>query len=69
MTRNPERGQFTMSEGGRVTHVPTGAWFSGDFASYGRYGSVLVNGDEYERSDVFNLAHEIIAETRVKSQK
>lgn len=62
-----DESQF-KTEGTRVTHIPTGARFSTYPGSdstdatinWGQAGSVLANGDEYDRDDIATVARRIL---------
>ncbi len=66
MLKKPSEDQFVL-EGSRVRHLPTGAWWSAylhaaepQFHSEGMLGSVLENGDEYDREEVQLVAIKIL---------
>jgi hypothetical protein len=55
-------------EGERLTHKPTGAFFSlrSQMVNYGRAGETLADGMCYERPDVLRVANSLVVERKSK---
>jgi hypothetical protein len=63
MSTQVNRDQFKW-HGNKLIHEPTGARFTigSQIVNYGRAGSVLPNGDDFEKEDVLAVAHQLILE-------
>jgi hypothetical protein len=46
----------------KVTHIPTGAWFTAGYENMGRAGDVLENGDDYSPNEVRAMAAHLLRE-------
>lgn len=57
------REQFRWDDD-KLTHEPTRARFTlgSQFVNYGRTGSVLSNGDDFQREDVLKMAYQLVLE-------